>query len=68
MPETTRYVFALVNNIVSSQFSTPYSIVKHIIRVDILRAELRSIFPSPVGLRKIASNEPNVTEHPFWME
>ena len=42
-----RYVFALVNNIVSSQFSTPYSIVKHIIRVDILRAELRSIFPGP---------------------
>ena len=46
----------------------PYSIVKHIIRVDILRAELRSIFPSPVGPRKIASNEPNVTEHPFWIE
>ena len=49
MPETTRYVFALVNNIVSSQFSTPYSIVKHIIWVDILRAELRSIFSEPRG-------------------
>ena len=35
----------------------PYSIVKHIIRVDILRAKLRSIFSEPRG--------PNVTEHPF---
>ena len=43
-------------NVELPEIHISYSMVLQIIRADILY-ELRSIFPSPAGARKIASNE-----------